>query len=29
MPTFKEPGSIGYLYEGDVKVAEVKVAVEI
>jgi hypothetical protein len=29
MPTFKEPGSIGYLYEGDVKVAQVKVDAEV
>ena len=29
MPTFKEPGSVGYLYEGDVKVAQVKVDAEV
>jgi|TARA_R110001592_G_scaffold3701_3_gene21313 hypothetical protein len=29
MATFKEPGSVGYLYEGDVKVAQVKVDAEV
>ena len=29
MPTFKEPGSIGYLYEGGVKVAQIKVDSEV